>query len=291
MRSMTGYGSGSAAFPGGRISIELRSVNHRFMEIKMPLPREFLPWEGEFREVIETDVKRGRVEMTLTCLGRPTRAYSVEANLELARSYYTALKRLYRELGVQNEVDLTFLTTRQDLFQVMERPQAVADEIRAAKEALHAALAGLSRQRSREGKFLQKDLRTRVATLEKKRRAMQERSRTMQGVVRQRLIERVTTVLQGVEIDQSRLLQEVVAITQKSDITEEIVRFQSHLQALAELCRSSDPVGKRIEFLLQEVQREINTIGAKSDDVQIRHAVVEAKEEVEKMREQVQNVE
>jgi len=291
MKSMTGYGNGSATFPGGRIQVDLRTVNHRFIEIKMPLPRQFLPWEKEFREMIETHIKRGRVEMILTSLGRSERACSVQPNLELARAYYSALQHLYHELGVQHEIDPTFLNSRPDFFQIIEQPQAVENEIQAAKKALLSALTNLIRQRSREGKFLQGELRGRITSLEKKRRAIQDRSKTVQELIRQRLIDRVASLLKGTEIDQSRLLQEVVTITQKSDITEEIVRLHSHLKALSDLLRLREPVGKRIEFLLQEVQREINTIGAKSDDVAIRHTVVEAKEEVEKMREQVQNVE
>jgi uncharacterized protein (TIGR00255 family) len=257
----------------------------------MPLPREFLPWEGEFRETIESQVKRGRVEMTLTCQGRPARAYTVQPNTALARAYHKALKHLCRELGQEEAVDLSFLTLRPDFFHITEHPHVVEDELRAAREALQSALTALSRQRSREGRFLQKELRQRVSSLEKKRRAIEARSRVSQETNRQRLMERVTSLLKGMELDHSRLLQEVVSLTQKSDITEEIVRFHSHLKALADLTRAPEPVGKRIEFLLQEVQREINTIGAKSDDVTIRHAVVEAKEEVEKLREQVQNVE
>jgi uncharacterized protein (TIGR00255 family) len=291
MKSMTGYGSDAASFPGGRVSVEFRAVNHRFLEIKMPLPREFLPWENEFREMIEAHVKRGRLEMTLTCQGRPSRAYTVQPNTTLAHAYHTALKHLYRELGQKEVVDLSFLTTRPDFFHITEQPHEIEDELQAARKALQSALTALNRQRSREGKFLQQELRRRVSSLEKKRRAIQERSRIAQDTNRQRLMERVSSLLKGIEIDQSRLLQEVVSLTQKSDITEEIVRFHSHLKALADLTRTQEPVGKRIEFLLQEIQREINTIGAKSDDVTIRHAVVEAKEEVEKLREQVQNVE
>ncbi|HXG22384.1 MAG TPA: YicC/YloC family endoribonuclease [Methylomirabilota bacterium] len=291
MRSMTGYGNGSATFPGGRLTVELRTVNHRFMEIKMPLPREFLPWEQEFRETIEARLKRGRVEMSLICNGRTPRAYSVQPNLELARAYHKALKQLSRTLQIKEDIDLSFLTVRPEFFQITEQPHPLTAEVQAARKALQHALTALERQRSREGKFLQQDLRARLATLEKTRQAIQERSRVAQETIRQRLIERVTTLLQGTEVDQGRLLQEVVTLTQKSDITEEIVRLHSHLKAMAGLVRSHEPVGKRIEFLLQEVQREINTIGAKSDDIVIRHAVVEAKEEVEKMREQVQNVE
>lgn len=291
MKSMTGYGNGVAAFPGGRISVELRTVNHRFVELKMPLPREFLPWEGELRTAIEATVKRGRIEMTLTITGKSNKAYTIHPNIDLARAYHKALQHLYRELQLKTEIDLAFLTERQDLFQVVEQPQVLTKEIQATKEALQEALASLERQRTREGKFLQRDLRTRTSTLEKIRRTIRERSQAAQGVARQKLQDRVTALLRGVEIDNSRLLQEIITLTQKSDITEEIVRLDSHLKALNDLLRAAEPVGKRIEFLLQEIQREVNTIGAKSDDVTIRHAVVNAKEEVEKMREQVQNVE
>ena len=291
MRSMTGYGSGTATFPGGQVSIELRAVNHRFLEIKMPLPREFLAWERELRAMIEAQVKRGRLELTLTCTGRAPRAYTVNLNLELARAYREAVGRLQQDLGVTGELDLPFLAAHPELFQVTETPQPLAAEVQAAKHALQHALAALEQQRCREGKFLQRELRTRVTALDTVRRAVKDRSQIAQDAVRERLKERVTSLLQGVEIDQSRLLQEVATLAQRSDITEELVRLHSHLKALAGLLRAHEPVGKRLDFLLQEIQREVNTIGAKADDVDIRHLVVAAKEEVEKLREQAQNIE
>lgn len=291
MKSMTGYGSGSAAFSSGRITIELRAVNHRYLEVKMSLPRDFLACEAEFREIIEAQVKRGRVELALTCSGRPPHSYAVTLNVELAKAYREAATQFQHALGIKKELDLTFLTSRPDLFQVTEKSQLTKVETQAAKRALENALTVLQQQRNREGKFLQRDLRGRVTALDKVRRAIKERSGTVQETLRKKLSERVAYLLQGVEIDQSRLLQEVATLTQKSDITEELVRLQSHLQALAELLRKNEPVGKSIDFLLQEVQREVNTTGAKADDAAIRHLVVEAKEEVEKFREQVQNVE
>jgi len=291
VKSMTGYGSGSAAFSSGRITIELRAVNHRYLEVKMSLPRDFLACEAEFREIIEAQVKRGRVELALTCSGRPPHSYAVTLNVELAKAYREAATQFQHALGIKKELDLTFLTSRPDLFQVTEKSQLTKVETQAAKRALENALTVLQQQRNREGKFLQRDLRGRVTALDKVRRAIKERSGTVQETLRKKLSERVAYLLQGVEIDQSRLLQEVATLTQKSDITEELVRLQSHLQALAELLRKNEPVGKSIDFLLQEVQREVNTTGAKADDAAIRHLVVEAKEEVEKFREQVQNVE
>jgi uncharacterized protein (TIGR00255 family) len=241
--------------------------------------------------VIEARIKRGRIELSLTFSGRSPRPYAVNLNLDLARAYREAITRLQRDLRVKGEFDISFLTSRPELFQVTEKPQPTQAEVQAVRQALHLALSALERQRSREGKFLARDLRTRIAGLERARRAISRRSPVVQGLLREKLRERVTTLLQGVDIDQGRLLQEVAALTQRSDITEELVRLQSHVQALTEALRSHEPVGKRIDFLLQEVQREINTIGAKADDTTIRHLVVAAKEEVEKLREQVQNIE
>jgi len=295
MRSMTGYGSGSAAFPGGRVTVEIRTVNHRFLELKMPLPREFLAYEQMFRELIESHLTRGKVDMFLTTTGKPPRRYTINVNLELARAYRGALTRLHRELGISGDGDLSFLTAHPELFQVQEQSQATEAQAEAIKKALTQTLAALDRQRLREGRFLQRELRTRIALLDTVRRRVKDRSGIVYEKTRTRLKDRVTALLQGlpqgVEIDQSRLLQEVATLALRGDITEELVRLQGHIEALGELLRATDPVGKRFDFLLQEVQREVNTIGSKADDADIRHLVVSAKEEVEKLREQVQNVE
>ncbi len=288
---MTGYGSASVAFPAGRVSAELRTVNHRFLEIKMRLPRLFLPWEDEFRRQISAEVGRGRLELTLSLAGRAPRTYEVSLNRELAQAYHQALKHLQKELGMDGPLDMQLLASRPDVFQVIEKPGLSPAEIQAAKKAVQDALQALEQQRSREGKFLQRDLRRRITTLSKVRRAVATRTGRVQTASRGKLTERVQTFLAGTEVDQARLLQEVVTLTQKGDITEELVRLQSHLAAMSDLLRKHEPVGKRMDFLLQEINREINTIGAKADDAPIRHLVIEAKEEVEKIREQVQNIE
>ncbi len=295
MRSMTGYGNGSATFSGGRVTVELRAVNHRFLELKMPLPRELLPYEQEFRTMIEARIKRGKLDMLFTSSGKPLRTYTVQPNLPLARAYHDAVLRVQREVGVKGALDLSFLSAHPELFQVQEQQATIEPQAEATKKALTAALTALERQRTREGKFLQRELQTRVTMLDQIRRKIKARSSIVYENTRERLKDRVNNLLQGllqgVEIDQSRLLQEAATLAQRGDITEELVRLQGHLEALSGHCRSAEPVGKRIDFLLQEVQREVNTIGSKADDVEVRHLVVAAKEEVEKLREQVQNVE
>jgi uncharacterized protein (TIGR00255 family) len=292
---MTGYGNGTATFPGGQVTVELRAVNHRFLELKMPLPREMLTYEHEFRTLIETRIKRGKLDMLLTSSGKPLRNYTIQPNLALARAYHDAVQQLQRDVGIKGDLDLSFLSAHPELFQVQEQQASIEPQAEAVKKALASALTALERQRIREGKFLQKDMQTRVATLAQLRRKINARTSIVYENTKERLKDRVHHLLQGllegVEIDQSRLLQEVAALAQRGDITEELVRLQSHLEALNGHLRSTEPVGKRIDFLLQEVQREINTIGSKADDVEVRHLVVSAKEEVEKLREQVQNVE
>lgn len=288
---MTGYGSGSAPFPGGRVSAEIRTVNHRFLEMKLSLPRLFLPWEDEFRQQLSAQVGRGRLELSLNLSGRAPQTYTVSLNHDLARAYRRAFSDLQKELGIDTPLDLGLLASRPDLLQVSAQPQLSQAELQAAKKAVSKALHSLERQRSREGRFLRRELRSRVTTLSKLRRAASRRAGHVQAAARQRLTERVQTFLADTQLDQSRLLQEVVAATQKSDITEELARLQSHLETMTDLITKHEPVGKRLDFLLQETNREVNTIGAKTDDAPVRHLVVEAKEEVEKLREQVQNVE
>ncbi len=291
MKSMTGFGNGSLAFSGGRATVDIRTVNHRFLEVKPHLPRGFLALEDELRAMVATQVKRGRVEVFLTLSGQTARSYEVVPNIELARAYIKAAKQLKGPLDLGGDLTLHFFLSRPEVFRVAEAHQPSSTEIEASKKALQRALNALERHRRREGKFLQRDLRGRIATLEKIRRSVGRRSTHTQQATRQKLTAKVTALLPHLDSDRHRVLQDVASLAQKSDITEECVRLQSHLGAFSDLLRLAEPVGKRMDFLLQEMQREINTIGAKADDTSIRHLVVQAKEEVEKIREQVQNIE
>ncbi len=291
MKSMTGFGNGSLAFSGGRATVDIRAVNHRFLEVKLHLPRGFLAVEDALRALVATQVKRGRVEVFLTLSGQTARSYAVVPNIELARAYLRAAQQLKSALDLGGDLSLQFFLSRPEVFQVAEAHQPAGVEFEASKKALQRALSALERHRRREGKFLQRDLRGRIATLEKIRRSVGRRSTHTQQATRRKLADKVSALLPQLDSERRRVLQDVASLAQKSDITEEYVRLQSHLGAFSDFLRLAEPVGKRMDFLLQEMQREINTIGAKADDVSIRHFVVQAKEEVEKIREQVQNIE
>ena len=291
MKSMTGFGNGSLAFSGGRATVDIRAVNHRFLEVKLHLPRGFLALEDELRAMIASQVKRGRIEVFLTLSGQTARGYAVVPNIELARAYIKAAQQLKGALDLGGDLPLNFFLSRPEVFQVAEAPQPADTAMEASKKALQRALTALERHRRREGKFLQRDLRGRITTLEKIRRRVERRSTHTQQATQQKLADKVAALLPHLDSERRRVVQDVASLAQKSDITEELVRLHSHLGAFSDLLRLAEPVGKRMDFLLQEMQREINTIGAKADDASIRHLVVQAKEEVEKIREQVQNIE
>lgn len=291
MKSMTGFGNASRAFPEGRVTVDVRAVNHRFLEIKLHLPRGFIAVEDACRSMIASRIERGRIEVFVSLTGRAAQSYRVVPNVALAREYTEAATRLQRALGVDGELDLQFLTSRPDVLRVTEAQQAPRAETDAVGRALRAALVALERHRRREGRFLARDLRQRIRTLERLRREVERRSRHIQPARQQKLVGRVGELLTQLDVETGRGLHDVVGLVQKNDLTEELVRLHSHLETFAELFGVDAPVGKRMDFLLQEIQREVNTIGAKADDAPIRHLVVQAKEEVEKIREQVQNIE
>ena len=241
----------------------------------MSLPRLFLPWEDEFRRQLSAQVGRGRLELSAQSErdGRRTPPQSPSTVTWLGPT-------AGRSANCKKNSVLTprstcgWLASRPELFQVSVQPQLSQTELGAAKKKrLTEPCVALERQRSREGRFLRRELRGRLQTLSRFGRAAARRSGRSQTAARRRLAERVQTFLAGTQLDQSRLLQEVVAATQKSDITEELVRLQSHVETMTDLIASHEPVGKRLDFLLQEINREVNTVGAKADDAPLRHLV------------------
>ena len=290
MKSMTGFGTASRAFPGGRATVDVRAVNHRFLETKLHLPRGFMAAEAEFRALIAARIERGRVEAFLSLTGRAARSVRVVPNLPLARAYAKAAARLRRELGLDRGPDLQFFLSRADLFQVTEAAHASAAEVRACTAALQAALAGVDRERRREGRFLARDLRQRIRTLQRLRREVARRQQRLQPELHKKLVARAEALLAELEVEAVRL-QDVAGLLHKNDVTEELVRLESHLETCAGFLGLDEAVGKRLDFLLQEMQREVNTIGAKADDAPTRQLVVRMKQEVEKIREQGQNIE
>jgi len=288
---MTGYGQANWQRGGRTLGVEIRSVNQRFLEVRLNLPREYSPWEAELRSLVQENVSRGKVDVALNRGGAANTVVSVEANTALAKAYVAAWRDLQRDLGLKHEPDLTPLLGRAEMFRVVERRAESEDEIDIAKSTLLRAIQAFNRDREREGKALGADIAARARRLLTLQQAISKRVAVLKPEYASRLRQRVAALLAGNPVSEERLLQEVTLVVERSDVTEELVRLESHLKALAQLPRSKEPSGKRFDFLLQEIHREFNTIASKSADLDVTNHTIEARGEIEKLREQVQNVE
>lgn len=290
MKSMTGYGTAQARVGDIQVTVEIRSVNHRNLDVKLSLPREYARWESEVRRLVGDALERGRVELSVTrsAVASPR---SVTLQREVAAAYVRAWRELKREFRLAGEVELSLLQGRQDLFQLRGDIVDAAAEVETTKQLVARALKAHERERAREGKHLADDMRERVRALTEVARRLHARAKELTPRLRERLEARMTELLGKNGVDPARLAQEAALLADRSDVTEELVRLESHLGTLAKLVAEKGPVGKRIDFLLQEVHRELNTVGSKANDLETTRAVLDGKAEVEKLREQVQNVE
>jgi len=293
MRSMTGFGSARVRLPGRRrgvISVEAKSVNQRFLDLKLSLPKEYAAWEADVRKAVQTRLSRGRVEVTVNRDGSPEERLRVEIDENLARAYVEQWRRLKKTLRLTGDVDLALLRGVPELYRPREASAAPLAERNSLVRAVGAALRELERSRAREGRHLARDIHSRIVALERLAAEMAERAQASREGTRRRIEERMRELLED-KVEPARIVQEAAFQVERSDVTEEIVRLRSHLAGLQDLLQADDAVGKRIDFLLQEVQREVNTVASKSSDLRLTQVAVEAKGEVEKIREQVQNVE
>jgi uncharacterized protein (TIGR00255 family) len=290
LRSMTGFGSATAAIPSGRVTVEVRSVNQRFLDVRVTAPREYGAWEAACRETVRGQVARGRVEVHVSRSAPPIARSRVVLNMRAAREYAAAWRRLTHDLHLTAALDPSLFRTP-DIFQTIEISTDVHPEFPGATRALRQALARFERERRREGANLQRDMRARIDRLVAIERTIRRHAVMTVRDVQAKLAERMQRFLQGTEIDLARVAQEAALVADRGDVTEEMVRLVSHLSALRGMLVGREPAGKQIEFLLQETHREINTIGSKVNNLAVTKLVVEAKGEVERLKEQVQNVE
>jgi uncharacterized protein (TIGR00255 family) len=291
MRSMTGFGIGEAPVGAGRLAVEIRGVNHRFLDVRVRMPRELAELGSFVEQVAREKLTRGRYEIVMRLDGVTLGAPILDR--ERARVAYRALCELRDELAPGTDVPLSLLGTIPELF--VSSLDREAEQLRgAARSAVDGAVQALNEMRESEGTALKEDLRRRPETVRRLARDVAARAPEVVDVHRRRLKERADRLRAATEldVDAARLEQEIALFAERIDISEELTRLESHcMQFLALLAQSGDAVGRRLDFLLQEMAREANTVGAKSPDAPITHAIVEVKAEIERMREQVQNVE
>lgn len=291
MRSMTGYGHAEWKRGGRTLTVDIRSVNQRFLEVRFNMPREYMPWENELRALVQEHVARGKVDVSVGTGGNNGSQLAVEANLELARAYVEGWRQLQKALKLPGTIDISLLQGRSELVRVVERRGDPGEEVAVVRETLQRALRSFNKDREREGQALTRDMISRVRHLARLQQQIAKITTGLKDKTTAKLRQRVTALLEGRELKEERLYQEVAFLAERSDVTEELVRLAAHLEALDELLRGTDPAGKRLDFLLQEVHREFNTIASKSADLDITKRTVEARGEIEKLREQAQNIE
>ncbi|OPY13448.1 MAG: hypothetical protein A4E70_00755 [Syntrophus sp. PtaU1.Bin005] len=291
--SMTGYGRAESTDNTRKIVVEMRSLNHRYLEVSLRLPNLFLPMEMEIKRKVGEHFSRGRIDVSIKMDadngGEGENRYSL--NLPLLKNYFSLLVEMKNELNLADEITLELLSRFKD---VMTPVEAIPD-LQACwgkvEPVFYEALAELKAMRKTEGDILYRDLVDRIGYIRTSLDGIVQRTPVLLEEYHARLVARVQELTKGLVVDEARLAQEVAVMAERSDITEETVRFRSHLEQFEAMMNSAEAVGRKIDFLIQEMGREINTIGSKSSDAQISRRVIEIKSELAKLREQVQNIE
>ncbi len=289
-QSMTGYGRAEKMIDGRRIQAEIKSVNHRYLEIAVRLPSAAATFEQDIRRLVAARCQRGKVDVAIRVEAGEAADVRLALNLPLARAYADLLGRLKTDLGLAGDVTLETILALRDVVR-LEEAEEDPDRLRAPIEAVLAeAMDTLVAMREKEGAALGRDLLERLQTLEWHREAVAARVPAVVREFQKRLADRIRELTGGVDLEEGRLAQEVAVMAERSDITEELVRLGSHAMQFRGLLEQNEAAGRKLDFLLQEMNREVNTLGAKSGDAGIARHVIEMKSELGKLREQVQNL-
>lgn len=288
--SMTGYGRGSGVAGGFTFSAELRSVNHRYADFSVRLPRELYALEDQIRRLLQEYIRRGRIEVNLSLDEIPVNLRQVRINHDLAEEYYRSLQDLANRLGSDEQIRLKHLLLVPDLYKTPSVSLTEEEVWPAARAALLEALDKLLRQRRIEGENLCRDLLGRCGKLKRQITEAAGLAEKAKGEYKSRTADKVQELLAG-HFEETRLLMECALLVERMGVDEELVRLHSHLEAFRLVLEGDEAAGRKLDFIAQEMFREINTIGSKAGDYQLTSLVVEMKAELEKMREQIQNLE
>jgi len=287
---MTGYGRGQSACNGAKFSVELNSVNRKQSDVTVNLPRELAQLEPRVRDAINSQVSRGRLSVVVAWQ-HSAAGSKPSLDAALARSYFRAMLDLQKELDAGGEITIETILRAPGVLRVPEEELTLETAWEHLEAALHDALKDLIKMREKEGKHLAKDLITRLKVV---RQALRRTRQLHPGVARkfrQSLHERIQRAGIEISLDDERLAKEVIFFADKADISEELTRLESHLAQFAHHLRKNEPVGRTLDFITQEISRELNTLGAKANDAEISQLIVTCKAEMEKIREQIQNIE
>ncbi|MBL8920848.1 MAG: YicC family protein [Myxococcaceae bacterium] len=291
LRSMTGFGSGRGVVTDEEVVVEVKSVNHKFCEVKARLPRELSALEAALVRRVKERVARGSLELTVKRSGRGATALVPVVDAGLAKAYRAAFAELARVTGLPDTASVRELSALPNVMR-LEEPQVDLSKVSQALDAaVDQALSALEAMRSTEGRAIEKDLLARLEAVEKSVLEVERLAPVSIDEYRARLSDRIAELSKGLSIDPQRLAQEVAFFAERCDVAEELTRLKSHFVQFRALCAAADPAGRKLDFLVQEMHREVNTTGSKSANAAIAGHVVQLKAELERVREQVQNVE
>ncbi|MCI8520056.1 MAG: YicC family protein [Clostridia bacterium] len=291
LKSMTGYGRRETVTDGKKILVEIKSVNHRYSDYNIKVPRHLGYLEDKIRKCAADSVTRGKIDIYVNVDYFETADKEITLNKELAKSYIDALYALREEFNLTDDITVTSVARNPEIFKserVEEDEEALWKNV---KEVLDGALSDFIAMRAREGERIEKDLCERIEYMCALAEKVDKRSPETVKEYSDRLYEKIKEVLDGREIDEGRILTEVAIYADKVAVNEETVRLKSHFDEFDTIIRSGEPAGRRLDFLIQEINREVNTIGSKASDIEIAKTVVTLKGEIEKLREQIQNIE
>jgi len=289
--SMTGYGRAQKMIDGRDITVEMKSVNHRFFEFSPRISRSHAHLEEKLKSLVYDKVSRGKVDLSLTMVQIEGMGAAVEINMPLAKSYLMAMRGMGEALGLSDDVTLTSLARHGDIFIVRKTGDDEDAVWNAVREVAQEALEKFVSMRVSEGEKLKDDVIARLSAIEDCVRQVERLAPKTLEDYRARLTAKITEVLEQKQIDEARILTEAAIFAEKISVNEETVRLYSHLEQFRSILNSGGAVGRKLDFLVQELNRETNTIGSKAQDIEISKIVVEMKSEIEKIREQIQNIE
>ncbi len=292
IKSMTAFGRAEKEDEGRTYIVEIRTLNRRYLEVLVRLPRQWFPMEDRVKKLVGGKIARGRVDISVKVKDRAETVSQIEVNVPLAQAYLRALRDLNRTLELEERIGMKMLLAMEGVVTATEPEVDLDRSWETLSLCIGEALEGVDAMRLSEGKTVYDDFQKRLDFVDNSFSKIEALSPSILSEYRDRLHERITVLTEGkVELDPNRLAQEVAFLVDKGDITEEIVRAQSHLKQFRGMIESEDAAGRSLDFLLQELNREVNTIGSKVGDAELSQVVVSLKSELEKIREQVQNVE
>ncbi len=291
LKSMTGFGRAEGTTTLGKVLVESRSVNHRYCDINIRVPKRLSLFENRIKELVRSQVSRGRIDVSVRLDGAGEEKVQLSVDLDLAEQYHRVLQDLKERLQLKDDITLALLAGAKDLITAKEEQGDIEPYWQEILPILNQSFKNMDDMKRLEGESLSKDLRQRLERIAQQLQIIKQQFPSRLKAAFVRLHDRLRSLLDGMETDPLRFQQEIAFLAERTDITEEIVRGESHLAQFSTLLEGNEPVGRKMDFLLQEINREMNTVSAKASEAEISQNVVEIKSELEKIREQVQNIE